>query len=100
MAFGLVVLLSGSLNTATDFRYVKFGPDVTVTLPPNSEVCPPSVAVLVSTEPMLTPLGIAIRNAKRLVVSVPCRRPLIAAGPYVPVGASEFAAAPSARGLT
>ena len=64
-----------------------------MTLPPNSEVWPLSVAVLVSTEPMLTPAGIVIRNAKRFVVSVPCRSPLIAAGPYVPVVAFRSRAA-------
>src|SRR5690348_135021 len=81
MLFGLVVLFTGSENELTTLVTDSDGPLVTTTFPLNSEVSPLTVAVDVSVVPTDTAGGGVMRNAKRFVVSVPCRRPLIAAAP-------------------
>ena len=53
----------------------------TVTLPPNSDVSPPRVAVAVSCVPVPIPPGAGKKNANRFVVSVPCAMPLTGPGP-------------------
>jgi hypothetical protein len=76
-----VVQLIGSLIALDTFVSVYCGAAATTMLPENSDVLPPSRAVAVRRTPGETPLGVGIVNEKRFVVSLPCARPLIAAGP-------------------